>query len=45
VTIETIKEEPAPWLVGAPWTRGELLGYALSFALKAVKEVRGLSTG
>jgi hypothetical protein len=46
VLIETIKEEPAARPVGAPWTRGDLLGYALSFALmKATKVVRGLSQG
>jgi hypothetical protein len=46
VLIETIKEEPAPRTVGSPWTRGEMLGYALSFALiKATKVVRGLSKG
>jgi hypothetical protein len=46
VLIETVKEEPAPRAVGAPWTRGKMLGYALSFALiKAVKVVHGLSKG
>jgi hypothetical protein len=46
VQIETIKEEPPPRPVGGRWTRGEMLGYALSFALmRATKVVRGLSKG
>jgi hypothetical protein len=46
VLIETIKEEPAPRPVGGRWTRGEMLGYSLSFALmRATKVVRGLSKG